>query len=145
MITTILTGATALLALTSGVWYLMRRLRGRGRAQIAKRFPAEQVLLTETLAQSYGQQSRGVTQVRGSGALALTSGELFFQLYLPQRELRIPLESVKAVSIARSHLGKTGGAKLLHVVFTHEGVEDAIAWRLPDPDAWKAKIDGLRA
>ncbi|MDP2315286.1 MAG: hypothetical protein Q8P41_20475 [Pseudomonadota bacterium] len=145
MISVLFTGSAVVLAVTVALWYLSRGLRARGRTRIARRFPAAEVLLAETLAQSYGQQSRGVTQARGSGALALTSGELFFLLYVPERELHIPLGSVKAVSIVRSHLGKSGGAKLLHVLFTREGSDDAIAWRLPDPDAWKAKIDAMRA
>lgn len=121
-----------------------RALRARGRAEIDKRYPASDVLLEETLAQSFGQQSKGVTQLRGSGALALTGTELCFVMYVPTRELRIPLASIDAVSLVRSHLGKTQGTKLLHVRFTREGVEDAIAWRLTGPDAWKAKIDALR-
>lgn len=55
------------------------------------------------------------------------------------------LGSVKAVSIVRSHLGKSGGVNLLHVLFTREGSDDAVAWRLPDPESWKAKIDAMRA
>lgn len=120
-------------------------LRARGRAEIDKRYPSSEVLLQETLAQSFGQQSKGVTQLRGSGALALTSTELFFVMYMPTSELRIPLTSVEAVSLVRSHLGKTQGTNLLHVRYKGAGIEDAIAWRLPDPAAWKAKIDSLRA
>ena len=120
-------------------------LRARGRRQIDKRYPSSDVLLAETLAQSYGEQSRGVTQARGNGALALTKGELFFGMYLPERELSIPIASIRDVSIVRSHLGKTSGAKLLHVRFVKDGGEDAVAWRVPDPDAWKAKIDALRS
>jgi len=122
----------------------MRRLRARGRAEIARRFPASEVLLEETLALSFGQQSRGVTQLRGNGALALTGAELYFAMYVPARELRIPLASIAAVSLVRRHLGKGQGVELLHVRYTHEGVEDAIAWRVPDPGAWKARIESLR-
>lgn len=122
-------------------WFI-QGLRGRGRAAIAKRFPASEVLLTETLAQSFGEQSRGATQLRGSGALALTSTELWFQMYVPTRELRIPLPSIRAVSMVRSHLGKSQFTDLLHVRFLREdGKEDAIAWRVPNPGEWKARID----
>lgn len=144
MIIGILGGIALVVALAVALRYFLGGLQQRGRAQIARHFPAADVLLSETLAQSYGQQSRGATQLRGSGALALTSNELYFLLYVPQRELRIPLASVKAVSMPHSHLGKSGGVKLLHVLFTHEGGDDAIAWRLPDPEAWKAKLDALR-
>ncbi len=146
MIPAILVGIACLVVLPVAVWYMAKRLRARGRRAIAERFPATEVLLAETLAQSYGQQSLGVIQARGSGALALTSNEIYFLLYVPERELRIPLPSVKAVSIVRSHLGKSGGVDLLHVLFTtSDGGEDAIAWRLPKPDAWKARIEALLA
>ncbi len=123
----------------------LRGLRARGRVEIDKRYTASEVLLAETLAQSFGQQSRGVTQLRGSGALALTTTELFFMMYVPARELRIPLSCVKTVSLVRSHLGKTQVSKLLHVRYTAEGIDDAIAWRIPHPDTWRAKIESLRA
>ena len=122
----------------------LQGLRARGRAAIDARYPATDVLLSETLAQSYGEESKGVTQVRGNGALALTRSEIFFLLYVPERELRIPVASIQDVTHPRSHLGKSGGARLLHVRWTRDGASDAIAWRVPDPDAWKAKIDALR-
>ena len=145
MIPAILLGAASLVALVLAVMYVAKTLRKRGRAEIDRRFPAADVLLSETLAQSYGQQSRGATQARGNGALALTTCEHFFLLYVPERELRIPLSDITAVSHPRGHLGKTGGVKLLHVAFTTPDGEDAIAWRVPDPEAWKAKLDTLRA
>jgi hypothetical protein len=127
-----------------GVWYFVQHLRARGRMAIEARFAATDVIRQETLAQSYGQQSRGPAQARGSGALALTKNELMFLLYVPERELRIPIASIGAVSLVRSHLGKSGGVKILHVAFTRDGMEDAIAWRVPDPAAWKAALDTLR-
>ena len=144
MIPAILLGVASLVALVLALMYLARSLRARGRAAIDTRFPAAEVLLADTFAQSYGQQSRGVTQARGNGALALTNGELFFLLYVPERELRIPLSSITAVTHPRSHLGKTGGVRLLHVAFSSPNGEDAIAWRVPDPDSWKTKMDALR-
>ena len=119
-------------------------LRARGRAEIEKRFPPSDVLLSETLALSFGQQSKGLAQLRGNGALALTSTELCFVMYVPERELRIPLPSVEAVSLVRSHLGKSQGVQLLHVRFKDQEAEDAIAWRVPDPNVWKDKIESLR-
>ena len=124
--------------------YVSKTLRARGAAEIAERFPAADVLLSDTFVQSYGQTSRGVTQARGNGVLALTKDELFFMLYVPQRELRIPLSSITGITTPRHHLGKTGGAKLLHVAFTTPAGEDAIAWRLVDLEGWIARIESLR-
>ena len=114
------------------------KLRVRGEAALAK---LGDVVLSNTLAQSFGQQSLGVTQARGAGALALTRDELYFLLYVPERELRIPLSAIEEISFVRSHLGKTQGVDLLHVRFAG----DAIAWRLPDAGDWKTKIESARA
>ena len=124
--------------------HFLRGLRASGTEEIAKHFPAADVLRAETLAQSFGQRSKGVWQARGSGALALTPTELFFLLYLPKRALRISLSSITAVSLVRSHLGKTQFTDLLHVTFTLDGIEDAIAWRVPDPGVWKSQLDSRR-
>lgn len=133
-----------LVAIVVAVRRFLEGLRSRGRAAIDGRFAPSDVMLSELMAQSYGEQSRGVTQARGNGALALTKAELFFLLYVPERELRIPLGSIEAVTNPRSHLGKTSGAKLLHVRFRRDAGEDAVAWRVPDPEAWKAKLEALR-
>lgn len=124
---------------------LMRGFRRRGASAIEKRYRAGEVLLEQTLAQSFGEESRGVAQLRGSGALALTASELWFVMYVTNRELRIPIADVRAVSLVRSHLGKTQFTDLLHVRYTSGGTEDAIAWRLPDPKVWKEKLESLRA
>lgn len=124
---------------------MMQRLRARGRAEIDRRFPNGGVVLSETMAQSFGQQSQGAAQLRGNGALALTADELFFSMHVVSRELHIPLVSIAEVSLVRSHLGKTQGAQLLHVRYTLDGVEDAIAWRVPDAAAWKDRIVALQA
>lgn len=144
MIPAILLSAACFVALILALMYLAKTLRARGRAEIDKRFPPANVLLAETMAQSYGQQSRGAAQARGNGALALTQSEIFFLLYVPERELRIPLANITAVTHPRGHLGKTGGVKLLHLAFTTPEGEDAIAWRVPDPEAWAAKLATLR-
>lgn len=135
----------ALLLLLLALRRFTGNLRANGRERIAARHPPGDVLRAETLAQSFGRQSKGVFQLRGSGALALTPTELFFSMYVLHRELRIPLSSITAVSLVRSHLGKTQFTDLLHVRFVVDGVDDAIAWRVPDPGAWKAQLDSIRA
>ena len=135
----------ALLLLFFALRHFIGGLRANGRERIANRFPPGDVLRAETLAHSFGLQSKGIFQLRASGALALTPTELFFSMYVLDREVRIPLSSVTAVSLVRSHLGKTQFTDLLHVRFARDGVDDAIAWRVPDPGAWKAQLDSIRA
>lgn len=141
----VLAGLGFLLVLVLTLRYAAQSLRERGRTALAERLPEADVLRSETLAQSFGEESRGVTQVRGNGALALTKSELFFLLYVPERELRIPLRSIQATSLVRTHLGKTTGAKLLKIEFTAESGRDSIAWCVRDPEVWLGQIDALRA
>jgi hypothetical protein len=53
--------------------------------------------------------------MRGTGTLALISGELVFLMWVPQRELRIPREAIESVDSAHGVAGKRVGGKALHV------------------------------
>jgi len=119
-------------------------LREKGRAALAARYPAAEVVRSELMALSFGLQSKGVTQMRGTGVLALTRDELWFSMYVGGFALAIPLQSIAAVTLVRSHLGKTQGTQILHVRFTVDGVEDAIAWRVLSPAAWVESLETLR-
>lgn len=90
---------------------------------------------------TFGLESRGAKQVRGNGWLVLTAEELRFRMWVPDRETRIPLASITAVETPRGWLGKTTGRKLLCVRWrTPEGGEDAMAWEVPELDAWLAAL-----
>jgi hypothetical protein len=92
-------------------------------------------------ARGLGLRSRGARQVRGNGWLVLTSGELRFRQWYPQRDTRIPLDAVTAVGTERWWLGKTVGSRLLCVRWrTADGGEDAMAWQVPDLDGWLAAL-----
>ncbi len=119
-------------------------LRDKGRAALAARYPAADVVRSEPMALSFGLQSKGVTQMRGSGVLALTRNELWFSMLVGGFSVAVPLPSIVAVTLVRSHLGKAQGTQLLHVRFTVNGVEDAIAWRVPSPEVWMESIETLR-
>ena len=94
-------------------------------------------------AQGLGQESRGRSQVRGNGWLALTDDELRFRQWIPARETRIPLSAVTAVETKRSWLGKSVGSRLLVVRWRDEaGAEDAMAWSVRDLDEWLAALGG---
>ena len=92
-----------------------------------------------------GLQSRGRGQVRGNGRLALTSDELRFSQWVPQRETTIPLAAITSVGTERTWLGKWVGATLLCVRWrTPDGSEDAMAWQLRDLEGWLAAIHAAR-
>lgn len=63
----------------------------------------------------------------------LTDDRLVFLMWMPRRELIIPLDSVEAVDTTRSHLGKTMSRDLLPVCWRDpRGGQDATAWLLDD-------------
>lgn len=147
---TLIVGGSVLLcvlglaALLFAVRQFIHGLREQGRATLAARYPESDVVRSELMALSFGLQSKGVMQMRGNGVLALTRKELYFAMYVGGFSLAVPLQSIVAVTLVRSHLGKTQGARLLHVRFTVDGGEDAIAWRVPSPELWVECLETLR-
>ncbi|MCD6310653.1 MAG: hypothetical protein J7M18_08045 [Candidatus Eremiobacteraeota bacterium] len=111
--------------------------------RIREKFGNKQVILHSIWANYLGRKSRGVTQIRGNGALVLTGDELWFLLAFPEKEISIPLKDIKSVSLVKSYLGRTVFRPLLHVVFEHDGIEDSIAWALPEPEKWKFTCENL--
>ena len=94
-------------------------------------------LLREEDANSFGVESAGAWQVRGSGNLALTKQELLFAQWVPNRLLRIPRDSIVEVTTTGSHLGKTSGRELLKIVWSTDiGTQDSIALWVKDLDGW---------
>jgi hypothetical protein len=92
-------------------------------------------------ARGLGLESRGAGQVRGNGWLVLTPDELRFRQWVPQRDTRIPLDAVTTVETKRVWLGKSVGSRLLCVRWrTPDGTEDAMAWEVPELDAWLAEL-----
>ena len=88
-----------------------------------------------------GLRSAGRGQVRGTGMLVLTAGELRFRQWVPRRETVIPLAAVTAVDKERWWLGKTVGRPLLRVTWAADGgAEDAMAWQVRHLDAWIAEL-----
>lgn len=88
-----------------------------------------------------GVQSRGRGQMRGTGTLALISGELVFLMWVPQRELRIPREAIESVDSAHGVAGKRVGGNALHVRWRSTEDVDEAAWQVKDLDAW---LEALR-
>jgi len=94
-------------------------------------------LLLEPSANCFGFESLGVTQLRGSGCLALTSNRLVFAMWVPARDTVIERSQIVRVDTAKSHLGATQFVALLRVRFrTPDGAEDVAAWRLRDVTPW---------
>ncbi len=140
----------------------LRRLQARRLEEALERYGPGRVVLVEPSANFFGQRSKGMGQVRGNGVLLLLrgeatggaesdgvreagepTGELVFEMWVPQRTLRVPLDRLRGVEVVRSFLGKSKGVRLVKVTFVNDaGAEDAAAWYLRDRDAW---LPALRA
>jgi hypothetical protein len=123
--------------------YLLRR-QITNRTQAAReKFPNARLIIPS--ANFYGQESKGVMQMRGNGTLVLTDTELYFDQWVLQREFRIPLASIQALETPSSYLGKTNFRPLLKVVFRDEsGQSDSMGWLVPDVQALKRAIEAAR-
>jgi hypothetical protein len=125
------------------VFIALRRMAAAREQAARERFPTAKAIVSGALL--YGQESRGVTQMRGNGTLVLTNTELYFERWLPRREFRIPLTAIQAIETPTSYLGKTNFRPLLKVVFRNEaGNTDSMAWLVPDVEGLKRTLEEVR-
>ena len=109
----------------------------RRKNEILSKIENKTILLGPQSANSFGQESKGLSQIRGLGLLILTNRELIFGMYIPKRDLLILLDYIHKVSTPKSHLGKTRFKPLLKIEFTNnQGESDSIAWQIRDLDLW---------
>lgn len=74
----------------------------------------------------------------------MTVRELFFRLYIPKKEFRIPIASISGIQVVQSHLGKKISRPLLKVLFTNKtGSADSIAWYVPNFEQWRDNLLAL--
>ena len=126
-----------------GVFVVLRQTARRAEAGARERYP--QARQVDRAASFFGQQSRGVTQLRGNGTLILTDTELVFEQWVTNQVFRIPLRSIQAIENPTSFLGKSRFAPLLKVVYTNEqGATDAMAWQVPDLGGWMRLLTEAR-
>lgn len=145
-------GVVIAVAVTGGVLALLTVLhivftlvRNRMRKAILERFRIEDIVRADPGANFFGQQSKGMGQIRGNGALVLTADELYFVLAVPRREFSIPVSKIVEVTTPRSFLGKSILRPLLCVAYETGGERDAIAWALRDVPGWQTAIENQRA
>jgi len=107
------------------------------KAEILNKLSNKTIIFGPSSANSFGQESLGLGQVRGNGLLILTEEELFFGMYLPRKDFLIPTNLITKIDIVKSHLKKAKSRNLLKVHFTNiNGNQDSIAWLVIDLDSW---------
>ncbi len=135
--------ATFFVVLFGGLLMFLRSVARKKEADAWGRYPRAHRI--DRAASFFGQQSRGVAQVRGNGTLILTDSELIFEMWLPKREYRIPLTSIETLENTKSFLGKSRFTPLLQIIFHHEdGTKDAMAWQVRDLSGWMQQIEKAR-
>jgi len=118
-------------------------LKRRSQTILEKYDPAS-IILSYKLANCFGQESKGLIQMRGNGVLVLTKAGLHFHQYIPSREIAIPIHSMISVDQVKSHLRKTVMRPLLRVSYTNtEGQPDRCAWYVTQLDQWISGIQSL--
>ncbi len=121
----------------------LRSLRAVMGPRVAARFPTG-VVASDLTAMSFGLESRGKLQARGNGALVVTANEVCFLQCVPQREDVIPMTSITATSLTRTHLGKATPFKLIKLQFQGPSGPDSIAVMLRNPQAMLDTIETTR-
>ncbi len=102
------------------------------------------ILLKSRGANFFGQESKGVSQMRGNGNLFLYENELFFKQWVPKKNISIPIDKIHSVEVIKSHLLKTKAVPLLKVIFENEKSQnDSIAWFVRKLDKWISTINSL--
>jgi hypothetical protein len=123
-----------------GVVLILRYLRARGRAEMDRELRGRAPKKIDDMVNFFGVESRGATQMRGNGCLALVDDELVFIQWVPRQTIRIRLAEIAEVDEANGHLGKTIARKLLRVRWQTAGVEDTVAWYVNDLAGWLADL-----
>ena len=132
-----------LAVLFGGTWMVLGRAANQKEASARQRYPT--ALAIDGSASFFGQESRGVIQMRGNGTLILTDTELIFERWVPNTTFRVPLKSIQGIERPTSFLGKTRFAPLLKVVFSNEAMNpDSMAWQVRDLDGWVNRITAAR-
>jgi hypothetical protein len=140
----VLITAVTLAIVLVAVLVVLNAMKPSLESRVQSHYQTYDIVLQDLAANNFGQESLGLSQVRGNGALVLTPRVLHFFQFLPQREVVIPLSAITAVSLTKSHLGKATIYDLLKVEFVADGRPDAIAWYVADAAAWKDRIEELR-
>lgn len=97
-------------------------------------------------AQCLGHDAADLGQVRGTGALALTTDEVRFVLAAPRTRFTLALADVTGTEVARE-FHRRGFAKrswrgdLLTIHFRHAGGDSLVGFRVRDPLGWAEALD----
>lgn len=123
---------------------VIRRLGRKVIAEVLQKYPEHSLSRIDPLANLFGVRSRGLKQIRGNGVLLVTSGELYFRMLAPRREVTIPVRDITGMGVEKSFLGKSKGIPLLRVDYRDGmGGTDSAAWAVRDVNGWLSTLETL--
>jgi hypothetical protein len=138
--------SVAMLLMVMGAMLWTRKMKGACAQDVALKLRGVKPIQQCSGANYFGLKSLGMFQMRGNGELVLTGDGIFFQMWMPRRQVTIPLSSILEVTTTLSHLGKSKLRPLLKVVFINaDGRTDSAAWLVRDLEAWKQGLDKARS
>ena len=120
---------------------LVRNIQNRKVKEVLNKLDKERILAINSKANFFGLQSLGLTQLKGNGVLVLMESEVYFEMWVPKKVIRIPLESIKDIKETKFYLGKTKFKPLLKISFINdENEEDSCTWLVSNIKGWKEKL-----
>ena len=130
--------------LFGGIVVVLRNIARQKEASARERYPAARQI--DPRASFFGQESRKGAQMRGNGTLILTDSDLIFEMWIPNKQFSIPLQSIQAIENPTWFLGKSRFTPLLKVVYINDqGATDSMAWQVADLNGWMRLINEARA
>ncbi len=134
-----------ILALPPGLVALLLLIRWARRGLAAARAQLGEISAGRTVrrqspANTFGIRSKGATQMRGAGYVALFDDELVFVQAIAGNHVRAKIADIVGVTTPRSFLGKSQAVRLLAVEWrTGDGTEQ-VALRVPELKAWLEEL-----
>jgi len=111
---------------------------------IFEMFKDKNILISDKMANFFGQESLGVWEVRGNGVLLLTEQELFFGMWKPKKDMIFPVKSIIEITNPKSHMHRSVFKSLLKISFKNEsGEHDSAAWFVGDLNKWNQILGEL--
>ncbi len=129
----------SIIAMAGILLYLLRTRYKEVMSEINAMGTAE---IISTRAEFFGMSSKGFTQIRGSGILALFQETIAFIMLFPRTTVHIQRGSIISVTVQRSFLGKTKFKKLMVIRYTDDtGREEECAWLVENLQDWLTLLE----
>lgn len=125
---------TALAVVALGAWRFLRATRGARRRLRQLGGHREVALLL-------GRASAGRDQDPTVGTLVRTDDAVVLVPATAGREVHVPRASITATSLTTTFMGRTFGEPVLLLTWEEDGLGDAAAVRVGDPQAWITALE----